>query len=109
MKYIFILLAFFYLNGSKTFSSESGLIKREVNEANLQNSTKEGIPIDTTKVLFFLDGKKASAKATLWKMQSDSVQYITGYGSSKKAIFHFGEKARHGLLVFKSMEKNGKE
>lgn len=102
MRFSSIILLFFSLSIVEAASEV-------INETNSQNNTQESVAIDTTKVLFFLDGKKASAMETLGKMESDSVQYVTGFGAGKNAVFCFGEKARNGLLVFKSTKKNDNE
>jgi hypothetical protein len=72
---------------------------------------KEGKPrgtlIDTTSV-FFLDGKRISGTSVLLMLHEKKVTIKAGDGSSKTAIFRFGEQARNGIYVFETIE-NKKE
>ncbi len=74
-------------------------------ENNNYYDASEGTPVDTSRCIFFLDGERASAMSTLYKMGDGSVSYQAGFGSPKDAIFTYGEKARHGILIFESVKK----
>ena len=66
--------------------------------------SSKGTPIDTCKYIFFLDGKRASAMSTLYKMNEGTVVYKSGFGNPKTAIFYYGEKARNGIMIFESVK-----
>lgn len=62
--------------------------------------------IDTAKVIFFLEDKRATALETLHETLVDSTLVCIGGQliDYKDAIFRYGEKARNGIMIFKNAQ-----
>lgn len=95
---IFVLL---FASAMFVYSQQNAPLGKEMEET--------GIPIDTCKSLFYLDGQRASAWSTLGQMEKGVVLYKAGYGDPKNAIFFFGEKARNGILIFETKDREDKK
>ena len=67
----------------------------------------EGSNIDTSKAIFYLDGKRVTAMETIYNPSYDSTMILVG-GSvyAKQSIFYYGEKARHCLFIFEKIKQN---
>ena len=67
----------------------------------------EGIKIDTSKAVFILDGKRATAMETIFNPSYDSTMIcVGGTADIKKSIFYYGEKGRHSLFIFETIKQN---
>ena len=65
-------------------------------------NTKDSLEVKTT---FIIDGKKVRITAMAKGLQEDNIKLVAGQTTVKDAIKWFGEKYRHGILIFESIKK----
>jgi len=61
--------------------------------------------IDTTKVVYLLDGKRVPAYIINIGHEKGTLEFITGANTSREALRNLGEKYRYGAYIYKSRKE----
>lgn len=62
--------------------------------------------IDTTKIVFFLDGKRIYAREAIEMIKNKSADFVGGAYSTRDCLLYYGEKYRNGILIYVSRKED---
>ncbi len=81
-------------------------INDSIKDNNNVPTPKSENEIDSSKVIFVIDGKIVSAQKSYEALENNEVNIIGGHEISKNAILLYGEKYRTGVII---MERKNEE
>lgn len=64
---------------------------------------------DSSKISFFINDKRMSIRQIEKGMKSDSIKFVGGFSTTRKALLNYGEIFRFGIIIFKTKDIQNNE